>query len=91
MLGPKRQEAMLPDRALCLQTFDVARQGIVLTEPFLIVVHRSSLSLSLSLSLSNGEWGYSARRDMLGQEHPEAVSPARGVVLTDLQSYFDCQ
>ena len=26
------------------------------------------------------------RRHMLGHERPEAVSPARGVVLTDLQS-----
>ena len=34
----------------------------------------------------NGEWGYSTRRHMLGHERPEAVSPARGVVLTDLQS-----
>jgi len=28
---------------------------------------------------------YSTRRHMLGHERPEAVSPARGVVLTDLQ------
>jgi hypothetical protein len=28
---------------------------------------------------------------MLGHERPEAVSPARGVVLTDLQSSIDCQ
>jgi hypothetical protein len=34
----------------------------------------------------NGEWGYSTRRHMLGHERPKAVSPARGVVLTDLQS-----
>ena len=34
----------------------------------------------------NGEWGYSTRRHMLGHGRPEAVSPARGVVLTDLQS-----
>jgi hypothetical protein len=33
-----------------------------------------------------GEWGYSTRRHMLGPEHPESVSPGRGVVLTDLQS-----
>ena len=39
----------------------------------------------------NGEWGYSTRRHMLGPERPEAVSPARGVVLTDLQSSIDCQ
>ncbi len=39
----------------------------------------------------NGEWGYSTRRHMLGREHPEAVSPARGVVLADLQSSIDCQ
>ena len=34
----------------------------------------------------NGEWGYSARRHMLGPERPEAVSAGRGGVLTDLQS-----
>jgi hypothetical protein len=34
----------------------------------------------------HGEWGYSTRRHMLGHERPEAVSPARGVVITDLQS-----
>ena len=34
----------------------------------------------------NGEWGYSTRRHMLGHECPEAVSPERGVVLTDLSS-----
>ena len=34
----------------------------------------------------NGEWGYSTRRHMLGHGRTEAVSPARGVVLTDLQS-----
>jgi len=34
----------------------------------------------------NGEWGYSTRRHMLGHECPGAVSPARGVVPTDLQS-----
>jgi hypothetical protein len=34
----------------------------------------------------NGEWGYSTRRHMLGHERPEAVSPGRGVVLTDLQT-----
>jgi len=37
----------------------------------------------------NGEWGYSSnstRRHMLGHECPGAVSPARGVVLTNLQS-----
>ena len=34
----------------------------------------------------NGEWGYSTRRHMLGPERPEAVSPGRGVVLTDLQT-----
>jgi hypothetical protein len=28
---------------------------------------------------------------MLGPERPEAVSPERGVVLTDLQSSIDCQ
>ena len=31
----------------------------------------------------NGKWG--SRRHMLGPERPEAVSPERGVVLTDLQ------
>jgi hypothetical protein len=39
----------------------------------------------------NGEWGYSTRRHVLGPERPEAVSPERGVVLTDLQSSIDCQ
>ena len=39
----------------------------------------------------NGEWGYSTRRHMLGPERPEAVSPERDVVLTDLQSSIDCQ
>ena len=39
----------------------------------------------------NGEWGYSTSRHMLGPERPEAVSPERGVVLTDLQSSIDCQ
>jgi hypothetical protein len=39
----------------------------------------------------NGEWGYSARRHTLGHERLEAVSPARGAVLTDLQSSIDCQ
>jgi hypothetical protein len=39
----------------------------------------------------NGEWGYSTRRHMLGPERPEAVSPGRGVVLTDHQSSVDCQ
>jgi hypothetical protein len=39
----------------------------------------------------NGEWGYSTRRHILGPERPEAVSPGRGVVLTDLQSSSDCQ
>jgi hypothetical protein len=34
----------------------------------------------------NGEWGYSTRRHILDHECPEAVSPERGVVLTDLQS-----
>ena len=34
----------------------------------------------------NEEWGYSTRRHILGRERPEAVSTARGVVLTDLQS-----
>jgi hypothetical protein len=34
----------------------------------------------------NGERGYSPRRHMLDHECPEAVSPTRGVVLTDLQS-----
>ena len=34
----------------------------------------------------NGEWGYRERRHMLGHERPEAVSPARGVVPTELQS-----
>jgi hypothetical protein len=33
----------------------------------------------------NGEWGYSTRRHMLGHECPGVVSPARGVVLADLQ------
>ena len=35
--------------------------------------------------------GYSTRRHMLGHERPEAVSPARGVALADLQSSIDCQ
>ena len=39
----------------------------------------------------NGEWGHSTRRHMLGHERPEAVSPTRGVVLTDVQSSIDCQ
>jgi len=39
----------------------------------------------------NGEWGYSTRRHMLGPERPKAVSPGRGVVITDLQSSIDCQ
>jgi hypothetical protein len=39
----------------------------------------------------NGEWEYITRRHMLGHECPEAVSTARGVVLTDLQSSIDCQ
>jgi hypothetical protein len=39
----------------------------------------------------NGEWGYSTRRHLLGPERPEAVSPGRGVVLTDLQSSIDHQ
>ena len=39
----------------------------------------------------NGEWGYSTRHHMLGPERPEAVSPRRGVVLTDLHSSIDCQ
>jgi len=39
----------------------------------------------------NGEWGYSTRRHMLGHERTAAVSSARGVVLTDLQSSIDCQ
>ena len=34
----------------------------------------------------DGEWGSSTRHHMLGHERPEAVSPARGNVLTDLQS-----
>jgi len=34
----------------------------------------------------NGEWGYSTHRHMLGHERQEAMSPGRGVVLTDLQS-----
>ena len=37
----------------------------------------------------NGEWEYSTRRHMLGPVRPEAVSPGRGVVLTDLQSSND--
>ena len=45
-------------------------------------IYLSCLSLH-SLSLS--------RRHMLGHECPEAVSPERGVVLTDLQSSIDCQ
>jgi len=36
----------------------------------------------------NGEWGYSTRRHMLGPERPEAVSPERGVVLTDIHSHL---
>ena len=36
----------------------------------------------------NGEWGYSTRRHMLGPEHPEAVSPERGVVLPDFHSHL---
>jgi len=39
----------------------------------------------------NGEWGYSTRRHMLGPERPEAVSPEKGTVLTDLQSSIDCR
>ena len=39
----------------------------------------------------NGEWGYSTRRHMLGPERPEAVSPGRGVLFTDFQSFIDCQ
>jgi hypothetical protein len=39
----------------------------------------------------NGKWGYSARRHMLGPERPEAVSPERGIVVTDFQSSIDCQ
>jgi hypothetical protein len=41
----------------------------------------------------NGESGYSTRRHVLGREseRPEAVSPARGVALTDLHSCIDCQ
>ena len=39
----------------------------------------------------NREWGYSTRRNMLGPERPEAVSPARGVVVTDIQPSIDCQ
>ena len=39
----------------------------------------------------NGEWGYITRCHMLGPERLEVVSPERGVVLTDLQSFIDCQ
>jgi hypothetical protein len=39
----------------------------------------------------NIEWGYSTRRHMLGPERPEAVSPGRGVLFTDFQSFIDCQ
>ena len=39
----------------------------------------------------NGEWGYSTRRHILDHECPEAVSPERGVVLTDLQPSIHCQ
>ena len=39
----------------------------------------------------NGEWGFGTCRDILGPERPDAVSPGRGVVLTDLQSSSDCQ
>jgi hypothetical protein len=39
----------------------------------------------------NGEWGYRVRRHVLVHECPEAVSPERGVVLADLQSFIDCQ
>jgi hypothetical protein len=42
-------------------------------------------------SRPNGEWRYSTLRNMLGHERPAAESPARGVVLTDLQSSVDCQ
>ena len=38
-----------------------------------------------------GERGYSTRRHMLGPDRPEAVSPGRGVVLTDIHSFIDCQ
>ena len=51
----------------------------------------SSCVLPKGVPQGHGEWGYSTRRHMLGHERPEAVSPARGVVLTDLQSSIDCQ
>ena len=64
--------------------------------PLCMSLHSSiwlSINFSLSLSLAerrstrpNGEWRFSTRRHMLGHECPEAVSPERGVVLTDLQS-----
>jgi hypothetical protein len=38
-----------------------------------------------------GERGYSTRRHMLGPDRPEAVSPGRAVVLTDIHSFIDCQ
>ena len=77
----------------CCWFASLSPSSLVYVPSFIYLVVNKLLSLSLSLSLAerratrpNGEWGFSTRRHMLGHECPEAVSPERGVVLTDLES-----
>jgi hypothetical protein len=83
-----------PHVITCLVQVDVQKFSAPWTPLWSIVPNNLSLSLSLFLSVplslsrhkAKRRVGYSTRRHMLGHERPEAVSPGRGVVLTDLQS-----